>query len=241
MVWPVLLLEKAQLGDLMSFMLSAEGRAMTMRERLEICSDIANAIIALHSIGTCILVDLYTNKVLAQFQTDVSHRDIKPSNALAFKDGAGDRFANLADFAYAGWAIGNTDNILVHPPRSWPWDAPEYHHRGFTVSAVKKMDVYSFGLLCLWLLYFDKEPLMDTAANVKHGNQWPLERFKTLNSMKHEDTLSDFACIRVESAQGLSANESRDLQQFFRSTIVFDSQKRASDLRELIVLLGHSW
>ena len=57
-VWPVLLLEKAQLGDLDSFMLSAEGRAMTMRERLGICNDVANAIIALHSNGMHLLVDL---------------------------------------------------------------------------------------------------------------------------------------------------------------------------------------
>ena len=57
-VCPVLLLEKAQLGDLQSFMLSTEGRAMQMHERLGICSDVANAIIALHSNGMHILVDL---------------------------------------------------------------------------------------------------------------------------------------------------------------------------------------
>lgn len=61
-VWPVLLLEKAQLGDLESFMLSAEGKAMTMHERLGICSDVANAIIALHSNGMQLLVDLFKNR-----------------------------------------------------------------------------------------------------------------------------------------------------------------------------------
>ena len=50
-VWPVLLLEKAQLGDLESFMLSAKGRATALHERLKICSDVANALIALHSNG----------------------------------------------------------------------------------------------------------------------------------------------------------------------------------------------
>ena len=54
-VWPVLILEKAQLGDLESFMLSEEGRATTMHERLGLCSDVANAIIALHSNGMHIL------------------------------------------------------------------------------------------------------------------------------------------------------------------------------------------
>ncbi len=48
-VWPVLVLEKAQLGDLKSFMNSEEGRLTTMRDRLELCTDVASAIIALHS------------------------------------------------------------------------------------------------------------------------------------------------------------------------------------------------
>ena len=48
-VWPVLVLEKAQLGDLRTFMNSEEGRSTTMRDRLELCTDVASAIIALHS------------------------------------------------------------------------------------------------------------------------------------------------------------------------------------------------
>ncbi len=48
-VWPVLVLEKAQLGDLKSFMSSEQGRLTTMRDRLELCTDVASAIIALHS------------------------------------------------------------------------------------------------------------------------------------------------------------------------------------------------
>ena len=48
-VWPVLVLEKAQLGDLKSFMNSEQGRTTTIRDRLELCTDIASATIALHS------------------------------------------------------------------------------------------------------------------------------------------------------------------------------------------------
>ena len=54
-VWPVLILEKAPLGDLESFMFSEEGRATTIYERLALCGDIANAIIALHSNGIYLL------------------------------------------------------------------------------------------------------------------------------------------------------------------------------------------
>jgi hypothetical protein len=47
-VWPVLILEKAPLGDLQSLMCSEEGRKMSIVEKLQICLDIASAIMAMH-------------------------------------------------------------------------------------------------------------------------------------------------------------------------------------------------
>lgn len=171
----------------------------------------------------------------------MSHGDLKPANALVFRDGAGETYAKLADFGYAGWAIGKTENILVYPPISWPWNAPEYHHRGFTVPAAKKLDVYSFGLLCLWLLFFDKPSLANTVAHNKRGSQWPLDDFELLDRMKNEDTLRDFACSQVESTQNLSGIQKADLIHFFLSAMVYDSKKRATRFEDLIKLLGYSW
>ena len=171
----------------------------------------------------------------------MSHGDLKPTNALVFRDGAGGTYAKLADFGYAGWAVGNTDSIVVHPPKSWPWNAPEHHHRGFTVPAAKKLDVYSFGLLCLWLLFFDKPSLVDTAADNTRVGHWPLDDLEILDRMKHEDTLRDFACFQVESTQNLSAYQKADLIHFFQSAIAYNSEERAKDLEGLIILLGHSW
>lgn len=48
-VWPVLVFEKARNGDLFTFMGQAEGRSLTMVERLNICADIAMAVIHMHS------------------------------------------------------------------------------------------------------------------------------------------------------------------------------------------------
>lgn len=38
-------------------------------------------------------------------------------------------------------------------PTSRPWNAPEHHERELHPKAAKAMDVYSFGMLCLWLLF----------------------------------------------------------------------------------------
>ena len=51
--WPVLVLEKADFGDLWSFARSPEGRQMSMKERLGVCLDVAQAIVTLHENGEC--------------------------------------------------------------------------------------------------------------------------------------------------------------------------------------------
>ena len=60
----------------------------------------------------------------------------------------------------------HTDH-LIHMPRSRGWNAPEWHHRGFTYRDAEKMDVYSFGLLCLWLFFFDELEYISDLFRVK--------------------------------------------------------------------------
>lgn len=53
----------------------------------------------------------------------------------------------MTDFGFSCFEC--TDNELVRVARSRPWEAPEWHDRWFHLKDIKKMDVYSFGLLCL--------------------------------------------------------------------------------------------
>ena len=50
-VWPVLIFEKAQEGDLGEFMVSSAGRALNFQQRLQFCQDIAIALALLHRHG----------------------------------------------------------------------------------------------------------------------------------------------------------------------------------------------
>ena len=50
-VWPVLVFEKARHRDLLTFMEQAEGKSLSLEERLNICADIAVAINHMHSNG----------------------------------------------------------------------------------------------------------------------------------------------------------------------------------------------
>ncbi|KAF6225272.1 hypothetical protein HO133_010469 [Letharia lupina] len=222
-VWPVLILEKAQLGDLRSFMCSEQGRSTTMRERLELCTDVASAIIAMHS-------------------NYMSHGDIKPENVLIHKDGIGELHAKLADFGYAGWAIKKMEDVLIKPPRSRPWDPPEYHHRGFTVLGARKLDVYSFGMLCLWVLFFDRPLDSDYVPTAIRKTQLcTFHDPKLLDSMKHEGTLGDFAGGLVRSVASLPAKQRENLERFFLSALARDPAKRTMKFEDLASLLGPGW
>ena len=53
-VWPILVLEKGDLGDLEQFMVSEMGPTLDFDTKLGKCADIATAIHALHSYGECV-------------------------------------------------------------------------------------------------------------------------------------------------------------------------------------------
>lgn len=63
--------------------------------------------------------------------------------------------AGVADFGYSTWLANETERVKM--PGSRPWVAPEWHHCGFTTDHVgaMKMDAYSFGALCLWILFYN--------------------------------------------------------------------------------------
>ena len=73
---------------------------------------------------------------------DIVHGDIKPQNVLIFDNEEGGYVARVADVGYSTqWALPDD---LVRMPRSRPWDAPEWHHRGFTPTQAMEMDAYFF-------------------------------------------------------------------------------------------------
>jgi len=50
-VWPVLIFEKADEGDLDTFLATTRGRSLDIRKRLELCQDVAIAMLCLHRFG----------------------------------------------------------------------------------------------------------------------------------------------------------------------------------------------
>jgi len=177
----------------------------------------------------------------------MTHGDIKPQNVLVFKDPSGTIFAKLADFGYSGWDVDGSQKVLIKPPRSRPWDPPEYHHRGFPVMQAKMLDIYSFGMLCMWILFGDDLcTSMFIDRNNKHASTTGLHLsvvFSDLSltdNLKHEGKILTLAHGLVEKGK-ISDVQKESLSRFFDSTLAREPERRVLDLEKLASLLSQDW
>jgi len=165
------------------------------------------------------------------------HGDIKPQNVLVFKDATGTTI-KMADFGYSTLAAGETGKVLL--PKSRPWNAPEHHFGEFTVGDAKKTDVYSFGMLCLWILFGDSPPgiLQTTAEGTTEFISFDAPpRFGPrtyLEQLKDDDEVEHVVSEHIESMFGWNTKQRTCLKEFFSFALRRDPQKRTSDLATLI-------
>ncbi|KAL8658445.1 MAG: hypothetical protein Q9202_007562 [Teloschistes flavicans] len=124
-VWPVLVFPKAKFGNMLEFFDSDEGARLTADQCFYLIAGCIQAVVSMHTLG-------------------IVHGDIKPENILVVEDQVHGYSANLCDFGFSTIHAGGR---LIQLPYSWPWTAPEYHRRGFSLDYAKKTDIYSLGLL----------------------------------------------------------------------------------------------
>ena len=111
----------------------------------------------------CIKTIWYLLKILMiVYQTaGIIHENIKPVNVLAFEDNSW-FVAKVVDFGFA--ICFQSRNDLISMLKSEPWNAFERHNRHIKAEQVKQMDVYSFDMLCLWLV-FGAESFVDLSLS----------------------------------------------------------------------------
>ncbi|KAI3317713.1 kinase-like protein [Xylariaceae sp. AK1471] len=132
-VWPVLIFEKTKHKSLEAFVDSKEGRDLDLRQRLGLCANIASALATMHA-----------NKAF--------HLDLKPDNVLIFDAKDCSFVAKLGDFGLSKIATKETGLR-----RRTMWSAPEHDEtRKYSASQLERIEVYMFGILCLWILFHEK-------------------------------------------------------------------------------------
>src|ERR1700743_350497 len=81
---------------------------------------------------------------------DIVHGDIKPDNILVSQKGTS-LVAMGTDFESS--CVYGDESDLLTLPKTPPWNAPEWSDRYVRVKDAKLMDIYSFGLVCFWILF----------------------------------------------------------------------------------------
>lgn len=219
-VWPVLVFEKTRCGDFSRFMASVPGTELDSKSRLDLLFDVALAIRDLHAIGkslNCPSLTTWLN------ERGVIHGDIKPENILISSENDSRYVAKVIDFGYSTLFTTNSDQITM--PDSGLWTAPERHHRGgFPPTQAKKMDAYSFGMVCLWLLFYNEGASRD-------------RNFKKDLKESHKE-LSCYASGLLRASADLENWEKDNMRHVFGLTLAHNPAERTENFNELLELIS---
>lgn len=169
----------------------------------------------------------------------IIHGDMKPENILVTKSQGDAWIVHVTDFGYSSF------ETLVKVPRSPPWEAPEWHSRWFSLENAKRMDVYSFGLLCLWLV-FSGESLefsgfpsidIDLAFPAPHESNQLNPMMKGLQEMKASGKLLGSVLHLVSQKQEIPEQTRSCLEEVFTLALTHDTEKRAGQMDLFVDLL----
>ena len=217
-VRPVLVFEMAPMGDLDRFMRTENGQALSIDQRLKLCADIGRAIGDVHAQSKS-EVDSFVLEAKANACAYIIHGDLNPGNVLVFKEDE-EYVAKIADFGYS--TLFQDETACISIPYKEGWNAPEhidsehrdgYRSRNYEPLAAKRIDIYSYGLLCLWLCAKSCEDLPKPKDHHRNRDQYLsfIGKIEDLNNRKQED-----------------------LMELIHLTLAYEPERRCLDFRRLL-------
>lgn len=153
--------------------------------------------------------------------------------------------AKVADFGFATCLQG--DNDLLSIPSSEPWNAPEYSDHHFRPESAKKMDIYSFALLCTWLLFeagsfsgllLPPDTILETGQTISFEPHQSEKNLLQLWKMDSDDKLAKWISWLVREDGRLNSSIKDNLIRFFRSALAFDPESRCMEFEQLLSLIS---
>ena len=152
--------------------------------------------------------------------------------------------AKVADFGFATCFQDHSSSTSILMPEIEPWNAPEWHDRSFKPEQAKRMDVYSFGLLCFWLIFkagssvdlpLPPDTILENGQFISFERNQPKQNI--LQIWRKNDKLVRWISWLVREDNRFDTNTKNRLVLFFRSTLAFKPQERCTDFRQLLDLL----
>ncbi len=150
----------------------------------------------------------------------IIHGDLKPENVLIFSDLAGTYSAKVIDFGYSTQYAD--DEHLIGMPISWPWSAPEHTRldQRWTPAEARQLDAFSFGLLCLWVLF---EKTLSGATALFDDTAWacPNDEQSTFILAKYKDAQQLPVLVQrlLDAGDSMRDDEKHAAGSFFNSIL----------------------
>lgn len=154
---------------------------------------------------------------------------------MVFADHAGSYTAKVADFGYSILSANQCDEEQIYLPKSKPWNAPEVDDQDatFSLTQAKMTDLYSFGILCLWLLFKDT-PLMNSTCLGPIPEEKGYHKFFCIRKLREDGELLVFVRARIDEITSLNKDQKSGLVSFFSLTLSDDPSSRILDLKKIM-------
>ena len=140
---------------------------------------------------------------------------------------------------FGGANIYTNSNTTVEVARRAPWHAPEVgtQRRKYTHLDAIRTDIFSFGMLSLWVLFRDEVAKQfgvtpDFADDCKPIERKPTSFFTIMTSLKDQDRLRPF-CQNVIQTLSLKTSQKENLAKLFELTLSPHPNERTSSFQVL--------
>lgn len=219
---PVLVFEKSHHGDMYRFLTSGQGKSLDLSGRIKMCRDVAKGLETLHACSTCFIAPQCKLLILT-IEPEIVHGDVKPQNVLLkdFEDGS--IVPQVADFGYSTIYTNSDSTMTVS--RTAPWNAPEVEKQknGYVPTDAIRTDIFSFGMLCLWVLFRGEVAnQFGTTLDFTDDREFPESNsgslFKTITSLKDQDRLRHF-CQSLIRSLSWEPSQKENLTKLFELTL----------------------
>jgi hypothetical protein len=156
---------------------------------------------------------------------------------LIFRANTSAYAARVTDFAYST-RIANEDELVI-VSKSRPWNAPEHDRDEFTPAQARKMDVFSFGMLCLWVMF---EQYLSGVTPLPKEAHWAKKYFhgkgerdlsiEILKDLKQEDKLVMFTGHLLMAEKDLDDDKKHALERLLSASLIRDPNRRVAELKQ---------
>jgi hypothetical protein len=131
--------------------------------------------------------------------------------------------AKVTDFGYSTM-VAEDEGGCIATPGTPLWHAPEWAHSPYaaSITEAKKMDAFSFGMVCAWLLF---------------DNQMDAERRVIMNNTNFDKQLP-ILLDKLHDNSDILQQQIDKLHELFTSTLTKDPADRSIDFGRFFHLLG---